>query len=184
LPLPPSCQQGPRAAVYILQSRGLDVSRSRGELSCELNYRQVQPRIFRVIRQPSIFSVLWIRCRLLVPFRTTYLSSALTYVHGPRDWLSHGHFPSSVQYGGREIPSTCKSNTLPLFTVRRTNNKRSSGFGTAFFVVSISFLLTLAFCQYLMAIYLFLSDRHGTNSGARWSINGVAVKLAQSVSYY
>ena len=50
------------------------------------------------------------------------------------------------------------------------------------FVVFVSSLLTLVFCQFLMTIYLFLSDRHGTNSGARWSLNGVAVKLAQSVS--
>ncbi|KAJ7918735.1 fungal-specific transcription factor domain-containing protein [Mycena leptocephala] len=34
---------------------------------------------------------------------------------------------------------------------------------------------------FLMAFYLFLSDRHGTGSGARWAIMGIAVKVAQSV---
>jgi hypothetical protein len=32
-----------------------------------------------------------------------------------------------------------------------------------------------------MAYYLFLADRHGTGSGARWAIMGIAVKVAQSV---
>lgn len=36
--------------------------------------------------------------------------------------------------------------------------------------------------QYLMTYYLFLADRHGTASGARWAIMGIAVKLGQSVS--
>jgi hypothetical protein len=34
-----------------------------------------------------------------------------------------------------------------------------------------------------MAYYLFLADRHGTGSGARWAIMGIAVKVAQSVRY-
>ncbi|KAJ7281861.1 fungal-specific transcription factor domain-containing protein [Mycena rebaudengoi] len=34
---------------------------------------------------------------------------------------------------------------------------------------------------FLMAYYLFLADRHGTGSGARWAIMGIAVKVAQSV---
>jgi hypothetical protein len=33
-----------------------------------------------------------------------------------------------------------------------------------------------------MTFYLFLSDRHGSNSGTRWGIIGMAVKIAQSVS--
>jgi hypothetical protein len=33
-----------------------------------------------------------------------------------------------------------------------------------------------------MAYYLFLGDRHGTGSGARWALMGIAVKVAQSVS--
>ena len=37
--------------------------------------------------------------------------------------------------------------------------------------------------QYLMVFYLFLADRHGTSSGARWAIMGIAVKVGQSVSY-
>ncbi|KII85775.1 hypothetical protein PLICRDRAFT_56260 [Plicaturopsis crispa FD-325 SS-3] len=35
---------------------------------------------------------------------------------------------------------------------------------------------------YLMSFYLFLADRHGTGSGSRWAIMGLAVKVAQSVS--
>ncbi|KAJ6624997.1 fungal-specific transcription factor domain-containing protein [Mycena sp. CBHHK59/15] len=34
---------------------------------------------------------------------------------------------------------------------------------------------------FLMAYYLFLADRHGTGSGARWALMGIAVKVAQSV---
>lgn len=34
-----------------------------------------------------------------------------------------------------------------------------------------------------MAYYLFLADRHGTGSGARWAIMGIAVKVAQSVRH-
>ncbi|THU88687.1 hypothetical protein K435DRAFT_761640 [Dendrothele bispora CBS 962.96] len=37
---------------------------------------------------------------------------------------------------------------------------------------------------FLMSYYLFLSDRHGNNSGARWAINGLAVKLAQSIGLH
>ncbi|KAJ7224484.1 fungal-specific transcription factor domain-containing protein, partial [Mycena pura] len=36
-------------------------------------------------------------------------------------------------------------------------------------------------CLFLMAYYLFLADRHGTGSGARWALMGIAVKVAQSV---
>jgi hypothetical protein len=35
-----------------------------------------------------------------------------------------------------------------------------------------------------MAYYLFLADRHGTGSGSRWAIMGLAVKTAQSVCYH
>jgi len=34
-----------------------------------------------------------------------------------------------------------------------------------------------------MTYYLFLADRHGTASGARWAIMGIAVKVGQSVSH-
>ncbi|TFK74894.1 hypothetical protein BDN72DRAFT_787970 [Pluteus cervinus] len=37
---------------------------------------------------------------------------------------------------------------------------------------------------FLMAFYLFLVDRHGTSSGVRWAIMGVAVKLAQSIGLH
>lgn len=33
-----------------------------------------------------------------------------------------------------------------------------------------------------MTFFLFLSDRHGSNSGTRWAIIGMAIKIAQSVS--
>ncbi|KIM44896.1 hypothetical protein M413DRAFT_442869 [Hebeloma cylindrosporum] len=36
---------------------------------------------------------------------------------------------------------------------------------------------------FLMTFYLFLVDRHGTSSGARWAIMGLAVKVGQSVRY-
>ncbi|KAH9989846.1 hypothetical protein BJV77DRAFT_1015520, partial [Russula vinacea] len=35
---------------------------------------------------------------------------------------------------------------------------------------------------YLMSFYLFLSDKHGMSGGSRWTIMGMAVKLAQSVN--
>ncbi|KAF9245323.1 hypothetical protein BU15DRAFT_41174 [Melanogaster broomeanus] len=35
---------------------------------------------------------------------------------------------------------------------------------------------------FLMTFYLFLSDRHGSNSGTRWVTIGIAIKVAQSVS--
>jgi len=35
----------------------------------------------------------------------------------------------------------------------------------------------------VQALYLFFSDRHGTSGGSRWAIMGLAVKLAQSVSF-
>ncbi|KAF8074759.1 fungal-specific transcription factor domain-containing protein [Lyophyllum atratum] len=37
---------------------------------------------------------------------------------------------------------------------------------------------------YLMTFYLFLADRHGTNSGARWAIMGIAVKVGQSIGLH
>lgn len=43
-------------------------------------------------------------------------------------------------------------------------------------------LIGLVLSQFLMTFYLFLGDRHGTSSGSRWTIMGIAVKLAQSVS--
>ena len=35
-----------------------------------------------------------------------------------------------------------------------------------------------------MTFYLFLADRHGTSAGARWATMGLAVKVAQSVSFF
>ncbi|KAG9312894.1 hypothetical protein JVU11DRAFT_6327 [Chiua virens] len=35
---------------------------------------------------------------------------------------------------------------------------------------------------FLMTFYLFLSDRHGSNSGTRWAIIGTAIKISQSVN--
>ncbi|KAL0580577.1 hypothetical protein V5O48_001402 [Marasmius crinis-equi] len=37
---------------------------------------------------------------------------------------------------------------------------------------------------FLMTYYLFIADRHGTGSGARWAIMGLAVKLAQSIGLH
>ncbi|TFK51693.1 hypothetical protein OE88DRAFT_1658274 [Heliocybe sulcata] len=37
---------------------------------------------------------------------------------------------------------------------------------------------------FLMSFYLFLSDRHGTGTGSRWAIMGMAVKLAQSIGLH
>ncbi|TFK39369.1 fungal-specific transcription factor domain-containing protein [Crucibulum laeve] len=37
---------------------------------------------------------------------------------------------------------------------------------------------------YLMSFYLFLADRHGTSSGARWTIMGIAVKVGQSIGLH
>ncbi|KAL0953455.1 hypothetical protein HGRIS_004688 [Hohenbuehelia grisea] len=37
---------------------------------------------------------------------------------------------------------------------------------------------------FLMTFYLFLADRHGTSSGARWGIMGIAVKMAQSIGLH
>ncbi|KAF4610658.1 hypothetical protein D9613_006789 [Agrocybe pediades] len=37
---------------------------------------------------------------------------------------------------------------------------------------------------YLMTFYLFLVDRHGTSSGARWATMGLAVKVAQSIGLH
>jgi hypothetical protein len=36
--------------------------------------------------------------------------------------------------------------------------------------------------QYLMAFYLFLSERHGSGVGSRWALMGLAVRLGISVS--
>lgn len=32
-----------------------------------------------------------------------------------------------------------------------------------------------------MTFYMFLSDRHGARTNARWSIMGIAIKIAQAV---
>ncbi|KIJ20777.1 hypothetical protein PAXINDRAFT_165615 [Paxillus involutus ATCC 200175] len=37
---------------------------------------------------------------------------------------------------------------------------------------------------FLMTFYLFLSDRHGSNSGTRWAIIGIAIKVAQSIGLH
>ncbi|KAF9478287.1 hypothetical protein BDN70DRAFT_880165 [Pholiota conissans] len=37
---------------------------------------------------------------------------------------------------------------------------------------------------FLMTFYLFLVDRHGTNSGARWAMMGLAVKVGQSIGLH
>ncbi|KAF8972626.1 fungal-specific transcription factor domain-containing protein [Flammula alnicola] len=37
---------------------------------------------------------------------------------------------------------------------------------------------------YLMTFYLFLVDRHGTSSGARWATMGLAVKVGQSIGLH
>ncbi|KAH7890671.1 fungal-specific transcription factor domain-containing protein [Phlebopus sp. FC_14] len=37
---------------------------------------------------------------------------------------------------------------------------------------------------FLMSFYLFLSDRHGSNSGTRWAIMGLAIKIAQSIGLH
>ncbi|KAF9523061.1 fungal-specific transcription factor domain-containing protein [Crepidotus variabilis] len=37
---------------------------------------------------------------------------------------------------------------------------------------------------HLMTFYLFLADRHGTTSGARWHTLGIAVKIAQSIGLH
>ncbi|KAG7093830.1 hypothetical protein E1B28_007469 [Marasmius oreades] len=37
---------------------------------------------------------------------------------------------------------------------------------------------------FLMTYYLFIADRHGTGSGGRWAIMGLAVKLAQSIGLH
>nr|GAT44715.1 predicted protein [Mycena chlorophos] len=44
--------------------------------------------------------------------------------------------------------------------------------------------ITAVQCLFLMTYYLFLSDRHGTGSGARWAIMGIAVKVAQSIGLH
>jgi hypothetical protein len=37
---------------------------------------------------------------------------------------------------------------------------------------------------FLMSFYLFLGDRHGSKSGGRWTIMGIAVKMAQSIGLH
>ncbi|KAG5650570.1 hypothetical protein H0H81_011777 [Sphagnurus paluster] len=37
---------------------------------------------------------------------------------------------------------------------------------------------------FLMTFYLFLADRHGTSSGARWTIMGIAIKVGQSIGLH
>ncbi|PFH45913.1 hypothetical protein AMATHDRAFT_70926 [Amanita thiersii Skay4041] len=37
---------------------------------------------------------------------------------------------------------------------------------------------------FLMTFYLFLADRHGTSTGARWTIMGIAVKVGQSIGLH
>ncbi|KAG6897388.1 hypothetical protein C0992_002051 [Termitomyces sp. T32_za158] len=37
---------------------------------------------------------------------------------------------------------------------------------------------------FLMSFYMFLADRHGNSSGARWAIMGVAIKLGQSIGLH
>ncbi|KAJ7623437.1 fungal-specific transcription factor domain-containing protein [Roridomyces roridus] len=44
--------------------------------------------------------------------------------------------------------------------------------------------ITAVQALFLMAYYLFLADRHGTGSGARWAIMGIAVKVAQSIGLH
>ncbi|KAF8899636.1 fungal-specific transcription factor domain-containing protein [Gymnopilus junonius] len=44
--------------------------------------------------------------------------------------------------------------------------------------------LTAVQALYLMTYYLFLADRHGTSSGARWATMGLTVKVAQSIGLH
>ncbi|KAF8661287.1 hypothetical protein AX16_001386 [Volvariella volvacea WC 439] len=44
--------------------------------------------------------------------------------------------------------------------------------------------ITAVQALYLMTFYLFLADRHGTKSGARWAIMGLAVKVGQSIGLH
>ncbi|KNZ80133.1 hypothetical protein J132_07123 [Termitomyces sp. J132] len=37
---------------------------------------------------------------------------------------------------------------------------------------------------FLMTFYMFLADRHGTSSGARWTIMGIAIKVGQSIGLH
>ncbi|KAF5336101.1 hypothetical protein D9611_006219 [Ephemerocybe angulata] len=37
---------------------------------------------------------------------------------------------------------------------------------------------------FLMTYYMFLSDRHGTNTGARWGIMGITIRVAQSIGLH
>ncbi|KAK2465633.1 hypothetical protein APHAL10511_002177 [Amanita phalloides] len=44
--------------------------------------------------------------------------------------------------------------------------------------------ITAVQALFLMTFYLFLADRHSTNNGARWTIMGIAVKIAQSIGLH
>ncbi|TFK26171.1 hypothetical protein FA15DRAFT_637937 [Coprinopsis marcescibilis] len=37
---------------------------------------------------------------------------------------------------------------------------------------------------FLMTYYMFLADRHGSNTGARWGIMGITIKVAQSIGLH
>ncbi|KAG6867816.1 hypothetical protein C0993_010694 [Termitomyces sp. T159_Od127] len=37
---------------------------------------------------------------------------------------------------------------------------------------------------FLISFYMFLADRHGTSSGARWAIMGIAIKVGQSIGLH
>lgn len=37
---------------------------------------------------------------------------------------------------------------------------------------------------FLMTYYMFLADRHGSNTGARWGIMGITIKMAQSIGLH
>ncbi|KAG8220860.1 hypothetical protein J3R82DRAFT_2355 [Butyriboletus roseoflavus] len=52
--------------------------------------------------------------------------------------------------------------------------------GSLFEDPTISAVQTL----FLMTFFLFLSDRHGSNSGTRWAIIGMAIKVAQSIGLH
>ncbi|KAF4569974.1 hypothetical protein EYR40_008957 [Pleurotus pulmonarius] len=44
--------------------------------------------------------------------------------------------------------------------------------------------ITAVQALFLMSYYLFLADRHGSSSGARWAIMGITVKLSQSIGLH
>ncbi|KAF8141711.1 fungal-specific transcription factor domain-containing protein [Boletus edulis] len=53
-------------------------------------------------------------------------------------------------------------------------------------ISAVQALARTIFCvaRFLMTFYLFLSDRHGSNSGTRWAIIGIAVKIAQCIGLH